>query len=220
MKETELAERFIEYYGDNADVYFEVPIGGRVCDIVVNRSPVIIAIEVKTSMNLDVLEQAIAKIGYANYVYIAVPSAKGRFFIEDLCKQLGIGILYYDKKLNHVRERVKAKLYRKIAKPKLAEWMKANTAGSQSTRITAFKHFVNELYRYLNTNDGATYKQCFESIDKYYTAEKNFKSNIYQYVRRNIIKHINIENGKLYLDKAGYQEYLQEQMKLYKKHFY
>lgn len=216
LTEEALAEKFIGFFGDNADVYPEVPMRGGICDFVVKAPPVFIAVEVKTSMNMDVLAQAVDKIGYANYIYVAVPHGKGRGFVETVCKSYGIGILYYNHNADEITERLRPKLFRKIVKPELQDWMKQSIAGSQSVRMTAFKHFINELYKHLTQRNGATYQELHEMFEQpYYKKLTSFKSNIYQYVNRGVIKHIEIDKGKLFLDKEGYEQYKQEQIALF-----
>lgn len=215
MTEAQLAQRFIEYFGE-AEIYKEVPLAGGICDFVINQSPVYIAVEVKASMSMDVLAQALDKVGYANYVYIAVPASKGRRdFVEAFCKDKGIGLLYFNKTAQAVYEQVKPRLFRKIVKPTLEEWMKHNTAGSQSERMTAFKYFVEKLYETLHrAKTGYTYEELFKRMDhQYYKSLSSFKNNLYQYSRRDIIPHLIIEKGTISLDREGYVKYLESMRK-------
>lgn len=62
MTEAELAIPFLNYFSD-WDVYQEVPAGGIV-DIVAERKPIRISIEVKKSLNFEVIEQARKNNGY------------------------------------------------------------------------------------------------------------------------------------------------------------
>ncbi len=202
MTEAELAQKFMNHYSD-FDIYPEVPAGG-IIDIVVNTPPVLIAIEVKKSLNLEVIGQAVKNKEYAHYSYVAVPAAKGRYFAETLCKKLGIGLLVYRAELrpwskhgdkDWVEERVPAALNRKIRRPKLEEWMKRSIAGSQSDRMTAFKYFSEELVTMVKRYGPMPIKKLFEDTPRHYRTFSSFRSCVTGYIRSGVIKGLEIENG-------------------------
>ena len=115
MKETELAQKFIEHFAD-WNLYYEVssPVGST--DIVAIKHPVYISIEVKTSFSLAVIEQAVKNKPYYNYSYVAVPYSRNSYFAEVICKSYGIGVLKYkpdNRYGNHIFEAVTPLLNRK-----------------------------------------------------------------------------------------------------------
>ena len=124
MKETELAEHFINYFSDH-DIYKEVPYAGLI-DIVAVKGIITTSIEVKCLLNFDVIEQAVKNIRCSNYSYIAVPMPKSKSFAYQICKNMGIGVLglTVNGRALNVIELVKPKLNRKATKLKLETWMK------------------------------------------------------------------------------------------------
>lgn len=63
MKESELAEIFIDYFNDGYEVYSEVPAGGGIVDFVATDGTIYIGCEVKNSFGLTVMEQAFRRRG-------------------------------------------------------------------------------------------------------------------------------------------------------------
>ena len=110
MKETELAQKFINSLSDIYDLYFEV----GTMDIVGKQGNIVTAIEVKKQLNFKVIEQAYYNIPNANYSYIAVPQQyKQNNFAYTICETFGIGVLLYNEDYDSVYERIKPKLNRK-----------------------------------------------------------------------------------------------------------
>ncbi len=215
MKETEIAQYFVDYFSCY-DLYFEVDYG-RCVDIVAISDKVSIAIEVKTSFNFKVLEQAAENRYRFNYSYIAVPAFKDSRFQERLCSDYGVGLLVleervtgWDENRNLIKEYViksiiGPKLNRKASlkrlMPYLHERNKQSLPGSKSgdgTKITAFGITVDNLVRYVSRYKGCTLKQAVNDIDHHYDSEKSAKSNLYQWIKSGVISEIEISDGKLY----------------------
>jgi hypothetical protein len=206
MKETELAQKFINHFID-FDLYFEVgsPVGST--DIVAVKSPLMISIEVKTSFGLSVIEQAVRNIPYYHYSYVAVPYVKDSHFAEQICKQYGIGVLKYkeDNRFSefegHVYEQLPPKFNRKaLAKYiKLMDAYKDATPGCVNGRPTPFKEMIKGISAYLQRHPGATLKEVFEGSYITYRTISAFKAGMYQWIRNDVIKEFYIDNGKLYL---------------------
>lgn len=179
MKETELAESIIKYYGD-WEVFPEVPYSG-IIDIVCRKAGIHLAIECKTSLNFEVLEQALKNQSGFHFSYIAVPyskTLKSDYNIQyKICRDYGIGVLVYiptehRKEQYRIEERVKPKFNRKARiTVKLEEWMKRSVAGSQNERMTAFKITVEQITTELKRAGG---KMC---IKKMFQVEKYHYSN-------------------------------------------
>ena len=114
MKETELAQKFVEYL-KIYDLYFEVDYY-RSVDIVALNGNISIALEVKTSFNFKVFEQALENRNHFNYSYIAIPDFRDDSIQRKLCEDYGIGLLAYDSKRGYgdVREYVHPKLNRHV----------------------------------------------------------------------------------------------------------
>lgn len=218
IREPELAEKFIQFFSGGYDVYPEVPAQG-IIDIIAFRDPVVIAVECKMQFGFDVLEQAVKNKAFAHYSYIAIPKPLKKFsrLKEAVCKSQGIGVLTYDfaepkkgkrtqsnmlKTLDkdellaqRIRELVKPQLNRKIVKPNLAAWMKKSVAGSQSQRMTAFKHTVSEIERLLQQKGVIKVDEALRRIKHHYGSVSSAKSSIHGLCKRNIITSFTMEKG-------------------------
>ena len=93
MKESDLYEPVKKFLLENgcSNVYGEV-LGFDVLGI---HGPINIIVEMKTSLNFKVIEQALRALNYAHYVYIAVPKRKSNLphFLSMLLKEKKIGLL-------------------------------------------------------------------------------------------------------------------------------
>lgn len=204
MTETELAEKFLQHFSD-CDVYKEVPAGG-IIDIMVLKSPVRIALEVKTSLNFDVIQQARKNRSYANYSYVAVPESRATKYSTstqlDVCKIWGIGVLSYSEHSwegTHIHQVLAPKLNRRVYKVELHDWMKRSTAGSQNDRMTAFKYFSEELVKVVHRHpSGLTPKELHSKVPLHYSSLSSFKACVHSHVLRGIIKEVGFRDNKYY----------------------
>lgn len=210
MKETELAKYFVDYFKqDGWIVYQEVPFGGSCIDFVAVTNPITIAVEVKTSLNFDVIAQAYDNIVGFNFSYIAVPVARnrGRRIAELTCRNLGIGILeclvgdLWGE--DRVSEYVKPRMNRKVFGPRIFhDYLLDNQAGIQSGRITPFGNTVRSIVKLLQRKDGQTIKDIFDSLEynNHYKTLSATRAGLYQHCNKTkAIKEFYIKNGKLYL---------------------
>ncbi len=176
MKETDLfppVKTWLESHGYM--VYSEVTpnrIGAR-ADVVGITSILTTVVELKQSLSLDLIEQAIDWKPYAHYIYVAIPRRKNgiKHLVRKLLQENGIGLIEvdFDKHYNHsapfVLERptIRAKLHRRISnniKDSLTEYhLKfspdgGNAGGGYITtyRITMLK--VKELLEAVESKDG------------------------------------------------------------------
>lgn len=204
MKETDLAKYFIDYFSCY-DLYFEVDYG-RCIDIVAINDKISIAVEVKTSFNFKVLEQAIGNCKRFNYSYVAVPEFKDDRFQKKLCEDYGVGLLTLQSGYgNPIRNCVQPKLNRHASRnkliPYLHEFSKTSIAGSKSGdggKITAFGITVDNLERYVERYKGCTIKEAVDKISHHYGSNKAACASIYSWIRTGIIKSVRYENGKLF----------------------
>lgn len=202
MKETELAQHFIDFFSDH-DIYKEVPYCG-IIDIVAVKAKIVTAIEVKCSLNFDVIEQAVKNIGCSNYSYIAVPLPKSKSFAYQICKNMGIGVLCLTvngRNLNVV-ELVKPKLNRKVSSLKLEVWMKESVSGSKNDRMTAFKNTVRELKQYLERRPDkkALPKDAINGISHHYGSVTSARTSLFTMIDRGVITDFRLDQGYLVLN--------------------
>lgn len=98
MKETELFKPVKDWLDEQGfEVYAEVPISGRV-DVVGKHNKLLVAVELKTQMNFDLLDQALERKKFFHYVYIAIPRRKKSVhrFVSKFLREQGIGLLNVD----------------------------------------------------------------------------------------------------------------------------
>lgn len=202
MTEAELAKNFIFYLQDSYDLYYEV----NDIDIVGKSGNIIIGVEVKTSLNFKVIEQAWNNQYCLHYSYVAVPWSKNMDFKMRICSMHGIGVLTFrshNGKFWEIREEIKPKFHRKA----YTKWFvpspdfKRSIPGSPSGPgvISAFKITVENIERYVKRHPECTIKELFENINHHYSGLSSMKNCIYKYIRDGVIKGIGVENSKLYL---------------------
>lgn len=214
MKETELAKYFIDYLSCY-DLYFEVQYY-RSVDIVGIAEKYSLSVEVKTSFNFKVLEQAIENSKHFNYSYIAVPKTNDMYFYIKLCEDYGVGLLVYSDNIycdniNRVRECVAPKLNRHCnlshLKKRLSERNKQSVAGSKngdSVKITAFGVTKESAIRFITRygKEGCTVNDLVKGISHHYTTDKAARTIMYNYIKQGVIKELKIENKRIYLNKS------------------
>jgi hypothetical protein len=209
MKETELAEKFIDFF-DKFEIYKEVPAHG-IIDFVAKSGPVTIAVEVKVSLNFDVIDQANKNKMYCTYSYIAVPRPKHYHFGYDICKMLGVGVIvYYEHpgwKIGYITEQVAPAINRdaghKWLRLKLEPYMMRSVAGSQNDRVTAFGNTVDEITNYIQRHPGCHIKDCLNDIKHHYGSLSSARSCITHWCNAGIIKQFRIEKGKMFINDVG-----------------
>lgn len=210
MKETELAQHFIDYFA-GCEIYPEVPYGG-IIDFIAVMGIIRTAVEVKVNFNFKVFEQAVRNTRCCNYSYIAVPYTRDDHFRKDLCRKYGVGLLYFVKnpfsgEAGSVMEIVAPVLHRKIEAVKLEEYMKQSVAGSQNDRVTAFGNTVNTVTQYLQRNTtksptgygSAPIAEVLKQVKHHYGTNSSAKRCIAEMCRAGVIKDFTFEKGILKL---------------------
>jgi len=206
LKETELAKKFIEFFNDKFEIYKEVPAEGFIDFVAVNGN-IKIGVEVKLSLNFNVIEQALKNKKYCTYSYIAVPKPKNKHLGYKICEDYGIGILIYQNVggYEYIYEHIKPKVNRnsKYFKLDLQQYMKDSPAGTATDRITPFKLTMENMCRYIQRHPGCTLKKCLEDVDFHWSNITCAKGCVYQWIKKGVIKEFKIENGRLYLNKIN-----------------
>jgi hypothetical protein len=198
LKETELAKHFIDFFKDH-EIFSEVK-AWSVIDFVAKKDDLTIGVEVKTSMNFKVIEQAFYNKTYFNQVYVAVPYKK-RDFSFKICKDYGIGVLLFHPKSKRVHIAVEPATEKPKQKPKLKEYNKMSVAGSQNDRMTDFKWTIHQITQYLKDNDGAKLETVLENVNFHWKTKATALSCLRKYNRTGVLKDFKIEKGKVYLKK-------------------
>lgn len=211
MKETELAQKFVDYLSAY-DLYFEVDYY-RSVDIVALCGITSASFEVKTTFNFKVFEQALENRKHFNYSYIAVPAFNDWIIQRRLCEDYGIGLLVYDatRGYNDIREVVHPKLNRHTNNKRLIEslreYNKRSLPGSKSgdsVKITAFGVTVENAIRYVSRHPGCSLKEMVDNIAHHYDSNILARKNLYQWIHKKVIKELVWMPGdKLYLAESS-----------------
>lgn len=205
MKESELAEIFIDWFNDGKgyEVYPEVPVPGGVIDFVATDGTIQIGCEVKRSLGMVCLEQCYRRQPYFHYVYACVPHTRRMTFKTTMAKQLDIGVIIVgnpESEYRTIKENAKPKLNRKARGVELKDYMKASTAGSQSDRVTAFGHTVNQIENALSRNNGRMHiDDVLEAVDYHYSSISSAKSSLRKWINTGVIEGIEWNRGVLSL---------------------
>jgi hypothetical protein len=206
MKEVDVAKYFTEYLS-NYDLYFEIP--GLHVDIVAKSENILIACEVKRSLNFKVIEQAARNCHWFHYSYICVPKSKDMSFAMQICEQFGIGVLVVDitrSLKGYVCELKKPRLNRHAHKmikyvelPEMSKRSIPGASGSDGTTITPFKETVENITRYLRRHNGAPLREVYDNVATHYSNFFAARSCLYQWINKGIIKDFYINKSCLYL---------------------
>lgn len=207
MSEAELAQKFVNHFIDY-DLYFEAP--PNHVDIVALAGKKRITIEVKKEFNFKVIEQAYRNTHWFHLSYVATVRPKDYGFREKLCRDYGIGVLYYNPRYMNLFYQVEESVrpvFHKVPHTLLthvnySDHMKLSipgSSGSEGKVVTAFKMTVWELEKYVKRHKGCTLKEALSAIDHHYSSFQSARGSIYQYLANGVIDTICLTDGKLYL---------------------
>jgi len=188
--ESELAKHVISYF-ENLDytTYKEVSLkgGGTIrSDIYCKKDSESVAIEIKMTMCLKVIEQAFKWRPYANKVYIVIPK-KGKInhFAEQLCQDYGIGLLYY--KGSYFEERIKPMLNINAKEPSLyEEQLLSEASNNRGDFVTPFKITVDRIIKYVGDNK-LLLKEVIENIEHHYRDNASATNSIKSMIKIGVI---------------------------------
>lgn len=178
VKESDLFEPLYNYFTNtNWEVFSEVEAyyGYKRADIICRNEKQLIAIEMKTSLSMDVMEQAINWVGSADFIFVAIPKKKREhsWLALSILKQYGIGLIEIDlvkygrlKRKGFQEESTKAEDYalkmtfgkkhevtKKRTFSRLLEehktWAVGGSTSKGSKYVTPYALVMNDAYAYL-----------------------------------------------------------------------
>lgn len=192
MKESELAEEIIKLYEkDGYEIYSEVihSPGSKRCDIIAVKDGEHIAIEVKKSMNLTLIEQAHFWKDKSHKTYIFFPSQrKLNWFGINMCRDYGIGVYIYNKNRG-VRIINESTYCNNPNLPKLYEGQKDSVSGSKGGGyITPFSITKDKLIDHLKEVKECSLNSAVEDIDHHYSSNNSAKQALRKLIDTNVIK--------------------------------
>lgn len=183
MKESDLYEPVKSWMEERGfAVYPEVECrtGGGRADIVVTSGSLVGVVEMKQSLTLDLIEQALRWRGFAHYIWIAIPYKKNGYkkFVTMVLKDYGIGVLLVNK-YGQVLVDKQASFSRQTV-PHLKEALTehhaaANVKGGQSGGgyVTPYKITMDKVRRYLQTaGDWASLSDILAYCDTHYATPR------------------------------------------------
>jgi len=194
------------------DVWQEVGVatGGRVCDIVAKRGPVIHAIECKVVANLDVLEQAQGWVGRAHFVSVAVQQPRRSAMYATLARHIGIGVLWVGQQWRGGTYAVDVLAWQQgpMARPRedrfrrplsvyLTEERKhwpAEAGNNCGHRYTPFRETCDYLRRVVAQEPGITMRDAVARMKAHhYHSDKAARATLMQWVRAKKVPGVRYE---------------------------
>lgn len=195
--------------GEGWSIYQEVETRVGRTDIVAVRDNIRWAIEVKTSMNLAVMDQARANTAYFHYSSLAVPAPKGGChsrswkFAQECGGVFGFGVISLHPNSHatqQLRTQSRGKLNRRPLLVNLFEEQKnlVQAGTNRGGQWTTFKSTVRDLEWVARTNPGIKLKEAVGKISHHYSSEPSATGSLSRYIRKGIITSVRLENGLLY----------------------
>jgi hypothetical protein len=188
-------------------VYKEVSISGggsKRCDIyaVKDTEPnkgFTIVIEVKTTFNIKVIEQAFNWRSHAHMSYVAVPKSKNgrddRYFARKICETFGVGVMEVNMTKEESEITVRADINKSPKPPTVYEEQKESVAGnSNNDFVTPFKITVQRIINFLKNQKSMPLLTVMRSIDHHYTNDKVAAVTIKKRIDLNVIPELRTYN--------------------------
>jgi hypothetical protein len=146
-------------------------------DILALRGNDDIAVELKTSLNWRVIEQAIDNSGRCQYSYVGVPKTKHLSYVAiKTLETYGLGLLTVDE-YGRVREVVvPAKQFSKSRRYRLRDYVKEHhtkTIGGVKTGEgpTAYSESIVKIKEFMKDKDWVTAQSIAKSVKTHYTSD-------------------------------------------------
>lgn len=180
VKERDLffpAKNFLENEIGCEKVYAEV----ADIDVVGKKGNIYIGIELKTTLNFKVLEQADRRKYLVDYMFILVPEPKRyhSYLAYKWLKEMGVGLMYYNPKNEYIfifrwGKRIRISRDYNISRYIDEELHIQNVGGSKGGEIlTPYKHTINKIKEYLFLRERwCSIEEILESIQTHYKNPK------------------------------------------------
>lgn len=199
-----------------ADVYQEVTVSGGVADIVTRVHHEIWIVEVKTSLSLALVTQALDRRRLCHRVYIAAPHSRNSRDVGTLCEEIGIGLLsvwpreigwpdaehgYGAPKVDIIANSRRwnsrpVALASKLS-PEHKTHAKAGAAGAAG-RWTPWRNTIEQLARTVRREPGISLKAAIGDITHHYASNAGARSSLAKWCREGAVAGVRYEEGKLY----------------------
>lgn len=213
--EQEVAEVVVAWLEALAhDVYQEVTVSGGVADIVSRIGAETWIVEVKTSLSLALVAQAMGRRRLAHRVYIAAPYTRNLRDVESICRAVGIGLLTvatgdFNSKYDAPRVQVQCESQRHNRRPValtsklVAEHKTHAKAGAIGAggRWTPFRNTCERLAEYVRRNPGTTLKEAITHVEHHYASAAGARSSLAKWIENGTVVGVQLvkENGRTVL---------------------
>jgi hypothetical protein len=189
--ETELAARVVAWLSEMGwTVYQEVQMRshGKRADIVAVLGKVSWVVECKTSLSLDVIQQAIEWDAFANFRSIAIPKVR-RSIRETICRFArfnGFGIIESGYDIHEAEPaRLNRNPIRNIREAVCEEHKTFSLAGNANCDFySPFKETIRKVVEYVKANPGSGMKQIVDGIkDHHYASGQSARCAIAKWIQ-------------------------------------
>jgi len=182
VKETELSPIITEWLvGNGYQVYYEVPVRGsyRYIDVVGRRGDNhTIAIELKRSLSLQVVHQAMRLTRVAHRVYCAVGSRNPKQKTIDNCQRWNLGVLsladYKVKTILEAADNPQPHIYMMRVDAQLSEVGGLPARRGEGHAITV----IGRVMDYLKEHPQASWAELYDRVPNHYAHPKSMRSAI------------------------------------------
>jgi hypothetical protein len=187
IKESDLFEPVKNWLEDiGYEVFAEVQAWSGRADIIGRRRPAIAAVELKTSLTMELVEQAVKWRHFCHYIYIAIPRRTKPVpkFINKILSENRIGILEVSRtgsvhtiqqaRFNRPYQDVRNSRFNwdTILKEEHKTWLEGGSAGGGY--VTGYKLMMNRIAAYLRRQkDWVTIDEILEHCETYYASPKS-----------------------------------------------
>lgn len=212
LSEETIGEAVVDWLsGMPWEVYQEVQprADGPVADIVAVADPVVWIIECKASLTMALMQQALERQGWANYVSIAVPQIVGgdyrqRTFPYLILREKGIGCIEttpYGSPHEVIKPRLQRGAITRHVRACLTEQHKdyAKAGNARGDRLTPFSRTCDSLRDAAIKEPGLLFTEIVEKINHHYASQSAAKSALYGWIKIGKVKGVKFvkEKGRL-----------------------
>ena len=207
-REVDLGSPVLAYLEERGfDCYQEVrgPVG--VADVIGIQASLVVVVEMKTSLSLQVIAQADRWSRWANYTYAAVPTPKraddGNNFAHRILRDHGIGLLVIGKHgAVHVAvapalRRQDASHLRSIVRPEHKTFSAAGSAGGGNWSV--FKDSCARVAAHVANHPGLTLRELFDAVGELHWSSKTAaRSSLLHWIEKGSVPGLRIDRtGKV-----------------------
>lgn len=188
-----------------ADVYQEVQVSGGVADIVARVRAEIWIVEVKTSLSLALVAQAMDRRRLAHRVFVAAPHSRTMRDVEWILRETGIGLIDVCCETGwgepRVEERVRSRRHNRRPvdlatrlQPEHKTHAKAGAVGGGG-RWTPFRRTCELLASIVKREPGITLKAAIQKVDHHYASTSSAVGSLAHWCEKGKVDGVRVERS-------------------------